>query len=265
MTPTQREAAVELLRQSLSAEGFSKVEAIRNLESVLAEMENGNASRDPKRYWFVFYGNPSEPSQWVWRYEGHHISLTFGNKNGRLISSTPQFLGTNPAEVKMGSLKGQRVLGPQQDLGFQMVESLSAAQQATAILSKDAPSDILTTSARKASIEGDLGLRFHQLTASQKVIFKKLLASHYSVQNIPEQKRRLAAISKEEFNDLTFVWLGPVDRRGKHYYRIQGKSFLVEYDNTQSDGNHVHTVWRDFAGDFGQDVLAEHYVHEHSK
>ena len=58
--------------------------------------------------------------------------------------------------------------------------------------------------------------------------------------------------------DLNFTWAGSSEPGQRHYYRLAGPRFLVEYDNTQNDGNHVHSVWRDFNGDFGRDVLAEH-------
>jgi hypothetical protein len=94
---------------------------------------------------------------------------------------------------------------------------------------------------------------------AQRNLLFDLIRAHAEVQSEAEQKRRMALIDKEGVDHLVFAWMGPVQRRGGHYYRIQGPSFLIEYDNTQNDANHIHAVWRDFAGDFGPDVLAEHY------
>ena len=263
MNEPQKEAARNLLKGTLSTEGLAKVEAIRDLEVTLKSMENGNPGRDPSKYWFVFFGKPTDEQPWVWRYEGHHCSLTFGNHKGTQVSSTPQFLGSNPAEVKIdGPKKGLRVLGAEQDLGFKLVESLSPDQLSKAVLDKVAPSDIITTTSRKAAIEGHLGVPFAELTPSQKKTLVALIDVHSSVQSKSEQaRRRTSALS--DAGSIVFAWIGPVSRAGRHYYRIQSKSFLIEYDNTQTDGNHIHTVWRDFNGDFGEDVLAEHYAEGH--
>ncbi len=263
MSDPQRAAAVKLLKAALSAEGYTKVEAIRQLEPVLAEMENGNKERDPNRYWFVFFGSPGSDAPWVWRYEGHHVSLTFGNQKGAMVSSTPQFLGSNPAQVLSGPHKGERVLAMEQDLGFKVVESLSPAQSTKAILEREAPTDIITAAARNAAIDGHLGVPYGDLRNDQKRLLMELIRAHAEIQTKSEQKRRLDAVAKEGLDNIVFAWIGPIDRHARHYYRIQGNTFLIEFDNTQSDGNHIHTVWRDFKGDFGEDALAEHYAEDH--
>jgi hypothetical protein len=74
---------------------------------------------------------------------------------------------------------------------------------------------------------------------------------------------RTAKLQKAGIDKIAFAWAGPVDKGQKHYYRIQGPTFLVELDNSQNDGNHIHSVWRDFNGDFGRDVLREHIAAFH--
>jgi hypothetical protein len=71
------------------------------------------------------------------------------------------------------------------------------------------------------------------------------------------------AVKKAGLANLHFAWLGSSDRGKGQYYRIQGPTFLIEYDNTQNNANHVHSVWRDFKGDFGLDMLASHYQQFH--
>jgi hypothetical protein len=75
----------------------------------------------------------------------------------------------------------------------------------------------------------------------------------------PLAARRRAALEQTDLGQVTFAWAGSMQQGEAHYYRIQGPSFLVEYDNTQNGANHIHTVWRDFDGDFGRDLLREHY------
>lgn len=263
MTAIQRNAATALLKSALSNEGFRKVQAIRELENVLREMENGNTGRDPERYWFVFFGEPSSANSWVWRYEGHHVSLTFGSKDGVIDSSTPQFLGSNPAEVKSGPKVGTRILKEEQDMAYKFVEMLNADQIRKAVISKDAPNEIATASSRKAAIENRSGIMYTDLEGPQKAALMNLVATHARVQTPEEQKRRLSQFGKGKMGNIVFAWMGSTLRGQRHYYRIMGDSFIIEYDNTQNDANHIHTVWRDRKEDFGGDALAEHYAHSH--
>jgi hypothetical protein len=69
-----------------------------------------------------------------------------------------------------------------------------------------------------------------------------------------------ASDSSSGLEQIRFGWAGAIARGRPHYYRIQGPLFLIEYDASQNDGNHVHTVWRDFSGDFGRDLLRQHYA-----
>jgi hypothetical protein len=252
----QRRAGEALLRSALSRVGYEKVETIRALETTLREMEGGNLGRDTARYSFLFFGEPSDVQPWAWRYEGHHLSLTFAYRDGKMIASTPQFLGSNPALNA-----GKRVLGREQDLAFALLESLTPAQLAKAHLGEDAPADIVTGNVRRAAIEGRLGVPISELSVEQRKMLMDLLGAHAEVQSEKESQRRMKAVAAER--DLVFAWMGPLERRARHYYRIQGRDLVVEYDNTQPDGNHVHTVWRSLAEDFGGDALVEHYERGH--
>jgi hypothetical protein len=76
---------------------------------------------------------------------------------------------------------------------------------------------------------------------------------------------RLEKIQKAGIEKVHFAWAGEAERRKPHYYRVQGPTFLIEYDNTQNNANHIHSVWRDFAGDFGRDLLREHIKSDHAQ
>ena len=259
LSAPQRAKGQELLRAALSASGYTKIEQIRLLEDTLRAMES-NPGRDKEAYWFVFFGDPDAQKPWSWRYEGHHLSLTFTMSGGKVQSTTPQFLGTNPAEVRSGPSKGQRVLAKEQDLVYVLIESLDSSQLKEAMVSPTPPSDILTTNKRKAEIEGRSGLPKSKMSTSQRTALLALVDAHADVQVEAIQKARMDRANDE---DLVFAWMGPTTRGKPHYYRIQGRTFLIEFDNTQNDGNHIHAVWRDFEGDFGEDALREHYEHGH--
>ena len=260
LTPEQAELATALLKTSLSDAGMKRVETIKGLEDVLKAQENNNPGRDKRLYTFTFFGEPTMQGKWGWRYEGHHVSLNFTYNNGALISSTPQFFGSNPAEVRTGPQKGLRALPQEDDLGFAMLNSLTDDQKAKAILTTNAPGDIVTTNTRKAAIQSNAGLAYKDLTSSQKASLMKLLRVYAESQTPPEAKRRWGRV---ENDSIVFAWMGGTKPGTGHYYRIQGSKVLVEFDNTQHDANHIHSVWRDFDGDFGEDVLAEHYAQFH--
>lgn len=265
MTDAQQRAARDLLRASLSQPGFEKVSTIRRLEDTLREIEKGAGPiRDTELFYFTVFGEPSERGPWAWRYEGHHVSLHWTMIDGRVIASTPQFLGSNPAEVREGPLKGTRVLRVEEDLGRELVRSLTPEQRAQAVLSDRAPADILTSNQRKAAIQDDLGIAYSALTPSQQGVLQTLIQEYAAVQRPEVARARLERLRAAGMERIKFAWMGGLEKGQGHYYRIQGPTFLIEYDNTQNNANHIHTVWRDFQGDFGLDLLAEHYrAHRH--
>ncbi|HZO87402.1 MAG TPA: DUF3500 domain-containing protein [Chthonomonadaceae bacterium] len=260
MRPSQREVAYSLLRVGLSQKGLAKAAAIRQLENVLREIEQGKGPvRDPDLYFVTIFGEPSEKGVWGWRYEGHHISLHWTLLRGKVIASTPQFLGANPAEVRDGPLRGTRVLAAEEDLARALVKSLDAAQRQEAILSDTAPPDIITRAERKVSILEHRGLAYPQMNSEQQGLLLELIHEYVSAQASIMARQRLDRVRRGGLENIKFAWMGGLERGQGHYYRIQGPAFLIEYDCTQNDANHIHTVWRDFNGDFGADLLERHY------
>lgn len=259
LEPKEQKAALELLKSSLSESGYAKAEAIRTqIEPALRDLEN-NPGRDLGLYYYTLFGKPTAKGKWAWRYEGHHVSLSFTYLDGRLVSTTPQFLGSNPADVQSGPSKGMRALAKEEDIGRELVKSLTEKQRAEAILSDTAPAEILTSNLRKASILEDKGISFGAMTDEQKRNLQDLVKLFANVQKPDQAKARLEKIEKSGWEKLRFAWMGSLQKGEGHYYRIQGPTFLIEYDNTQNRANHIHTVWRDFSGDFGLDALEEHY------
>jgi len=260
MKPEQQKLAQALLLVGLSKSGFRKIEAIRQLEYVLKDIEKGTGpTRDPDLYYFTVFGEPGPKGAWGFRYEGHHVSLHWTSINGKIIASSPQFLGSNPGEVRSGPQKGTRVLAAEEDLGRALVKALNPDQRKEAIISDKAPGDILSTASRKAALLDDKGIPYAQLTKEQQGLFLTLLEEYAHVQIEEIAKQRLEAVHKAGMDTIKFAWMGGIEKGEPHYYRIQGTTFLVEYDNTQNDANHIHSVWRDFKGDFGVDLLALHY------
>jgi hypothetical protein len=261
MTEAQRKAATDLLRSGLSEKGYHKAETIRGLEELLKEIEQGRGpTRDTELYYVSIFGTPGDKGVWGWRYEGHHLSFNWTIVDGKAIASTPQFLGSNPAEVRQeGKFKGARVLAAEEDLARALLKSLTPDQLTDALLSDKAPADVLTSNQRQAAIQEDRGVAYAKLTSAQRGMLKAVINEVAETQNPELARARIQRLTKAGFETIKFAWMGGLERGEPHYYRIQGKTFLIELDNTQNSANHVHLVWRDFNGDFGRDLLAEHY------
>ena len=222
----------------------------------------GGFVRDPSVYFFTVFGQPSTTGNWGWRVEGHHISLHFAVANG-VVSSTPSFAGSNPAEVRDGAEKGKRVLANLEDTGRALVMALDEKQRATAILPGAAPNEIITNNQLDIKPLSPDGLRASAMTGTQRDLLNKLIDAYAGLMAPDVAAARLAKIKAAGVENIGFVWAGPVERGAQHYYRVQGPTFLIEFDNTQNNGNHVHSVWRDFNGDFGRDLLREHIKTAH--
>ncbi|MDA1369879.1 MAG: DUF3500 domain-containing protein [Proteobacteria bacterium] len=260
MTEAERRAAEQLLQTFFSAKGYQKSEAVRGLEAVLAEIEvNGRFDRDPELYYLTVFGTPGMDTQWALRYEGHHQAFNWTFVRGMGIASSPQFFGSNPAEVRAGPKLGTRVLHAEEDLARDLVTSLDSTQAAQAILLMDAPRDIFTGAEKEITALDDVGVSFAALNSRQKRLLISIIEELTSTQPSAIAEQRMAMIREDGMDSIKFVWIGSTERGDAHYYRVQGPGFLIEYDNTQNNANHVHLVWRDFAGDFGRDLLRMHY------
>jgi hypothetical protein len=263
MAPYQKHLASALLSAGLSQSGYMKAVTIMSLEEVLKMMEKDSGERrNPEKYYFSIFGTPSDDGTWGYRVEGHHVSQNFTVVRGKVVDA-PAFFGDNPAEVRVGPRAGLRTLAAEEDLGRDLISSLDAEQKKTAIVEAVAPKDILTTNSRKAALQGQAnGIVASKLNAKQ---FDKLMAllGEY-VNNVPPQMAAAREdLIKKAGKNIYFAWSGGINKGEPHYYRIQTSSFLIEYDDTQDNANHIHSVWREFTGDWGEDLLKDHYQQSH--
>lgn len=266
MDAGQRAMAEALLSAGLSQSGYTKVANILSLEPVLKVMEkDAGGRRDAAGYFFSIFGQPSQTETWGWRFEGHHVALNYTVVKGQAIASSPTFFGANPAEIKDAGRKGFRALAREEDMGRELLQSLDAKQKTEALIDPTAPKDILTSNKLKVEPIDPKGIVSSKLNKKQLELLMGLIAEYTG--NMPEDVgiARMGAVKKAGVANIHFAWLGGVDRSQPHYYRIQGPTFLVEYDNTQNNSNHIHSVWRDYRGDFGLDVLSAHYQRFHQR
>lgn len=261
MTEDQRKLATALLRSGLSNHGYGTANTIISLETILRELEGPNSRmvRDPGLYYFSIFGKPEPKGTWGWRVEGHHLSVNFTIVKGEHVAGTPSFFGSNPAEVRQGPRKGLRALAAEEDSGRKLIKALTDEQRAMAIFDKTAPKDIITMAERRVKPLEQKGIPAGRLNAEQKQLLMELIQA-YVGRNRPEfAKEDLRKIQQAGTERIYFAWAGGTESGEGHYYRVQGPTFLLEYDNTQNNANHIHAVWRDFANDFGEDLLKKHY------
>jgi hypothetical protein len=264
MSEPQRALARELLKSGLSQRGYATATSIMDLETILKALEeNGQLVRDPERYFFSVFGTPAGKGAWGWRVDGHHVSLHFTIVDGLVASGTPTFFGTNPAEVRSGPKQGLRILAPEEDAGRALLQALDPAQRGKAVINQTAPGDIVTMN--KVPIEPlqPAGVVAGELSAAQRELLMRVIDAYTSLMASDIAADRMSKIRKAGLDKIGFAWAGEGERGKKHYYRVQGPTFLIEYDNTQNDANHVHSVWRDFDGDFGRDLLRDHVRSAH--
>ncbi len=261
-----RDALHRLLQAALSSRGYLETTGILELEGILMELQSrpGRPAthRDPGLYTFAFHGPPDSAEPWSFRLEGHHLSLNFTYLGAQPVGATPLFLGSQPHRVAAGPRAGWQVLGGRERLGFDLVRSLDEEQRAQAVLPGDAPGDILLGPGRDRLAGEPLGIRADALTADQRQRLWFLVSEFIEVlepARALEELERVRAV----LDELRFVWMGPIDPRSRHYYRVQGPHFVLEYDSTSPDGDHVHTVWRDLERDFGRDPLRLHRERDH--
>jgi hypothetical protein len=263
MTDAQRETAMQLLDSALSEKGKLKATQIMSLESILAEMEKDPVKRDSGRYFFAVFGTPGDPKGWGWRAEGHHLSVNLTFVDGKGISVTPSFMGSNPGEVREGPKKGLRVLAAEEDLARTLTLTLLAAGKKDVIFSDKPPAEILSFENRKATALEPVGVISSDLTGIQRSALLTLL-SEYTGRYRPEiSATDMAKIKAAGIEKIRFGWAGGTKPGEAYYYRIQGPTFLMEAANTQNNANHVHATWRSFDGDFGRDLLGEHFQGDH--
>lgn len=265
----QKKIAFDLLAACLSERGTQKVKDIIQLEGILRQLEgrgDNDRYRDPGKYYFTLFGKPLPNSVWGWRIEGHHISLNFSAQNNQLVSGTPGFLGANPAIVPNGPHKGKEALKEETDAAIALLHALNKQQLSKAVISEKALTEIITFASRKAVIDHPQGIYYSELNKEQQALLLQLTEVYIHRYTKLFADDMIKEIKEAGIDKLQFAWAGAQQKGSTdgYYYRIQGPTIIIEYDNTQNNANHVHSVLRDLKHDFGGDELAEHYRKDHA-
>jgi hypothetical protein len=256
MTEKQKKAALALVAAGTSASGDRQALTIMSLEAILHDLEKGGAMvRNPQWYFFSVFGTPAKTGRWGWRVEGHHLSLNFTIDGGQVVAATPAFFGANPANVMSGPRKGLRTLPRAEDLALDLFKSLDPDQRKVAYRAKNF-GEAKETSTRPVEVGAPEGLAAAKMTETQRGVLMKLVAS-YAQRMAPDiGAEQLKEVHKAGVEKIHFAYAGGTKQGQPHTYRVQGPTFVIEFLNTQTDGsgnpaNHIHSVWRNMAGDFG--------------
>jgi hypothetical protein len=230
----------------------------------MVEGKSGGLYRDPELYYVTIFGDPVADSVWGWRVEGHHLSVNYLVSNGEYVSFAPSFFGANPATVPDDVPKaGLRILSGEEDIARILVKSMDSKTREKAVFSEQAPADIVTRWEPRVRMDDPVGAPFSEMDESSRSRFGDLLNLYLGRMPRDVADERMNRIEKEGKKHIHFAWAGSLEPGKPHYYRMHGPSFLIEYDNVQNGANHIHTVWRDFNGDWGEDLLREHYATSH--
>lgn len=272
LSAEQRVKAHHLIQAGLSSQGYLKASGIMQLDEVLLHLSGQDKSDKPmfglRYYWLSFLGEPSAEKPWGWQLDGHHLALNFAVA-GKEVAFTPTFMGADPHEVRDGLHAGWRVLGAEDDKGLALMRSLRPEQQRKAMLSTNAPADVITGPGRDKALQQFEGLRFSELDADQKALLVMLVEEYVHNYRHDLAHEQMDRIRRAGWEEVYFGWAGPIGPSAPYYYRVHGPTLLIEFDNNfppgRRDGpiNHVHSVFRDPQNDYGEDLLKKHYEQSH--
>lgn len=259
----QRAAVLQLLQSAMSGKGLLKSRQIMMLEDVLAKREKRPGLRDPEKYWMTIFGTPGDANGWGWKFEGHHLSVNLTLLGDR-VALAPSFFGCHPAEVREGEHQGLRILADEEDVARKLAGDLWESGFEEAILRDKPPREILTGEERRVKPLTVVGVAEARMSKQQQSRLRDLIRVYLERYRPELAEAEFAAIEQAGIDKVHFAWAGSLEKGEAWYYRVQGPTFLLEAANSQNQANHIHAVWRKFGGDFGRDLLGEHYRHGHA-
>lgn len=277
LSDKSRLAFHRVLSAMLSSQGYLKTTSIMALDDILNALYQQSFDEgkiDQKllkqmqalkwaygNYFVSVWGKPDTKIPWGLNFGGHHMALSL-TSDGKNITMSPYFIGTDPSEVKFGKYAGLRVLSKEEDYGFMLINALTDAQKSVAILKQAVPQDIITSPQAKQRITSYYGIAAKEFDETQMTLFKLLIQEYTHNFEHGKAHQLMEKIFKSGIEKVYFAWVGSLDNNKPHYYIINGPDFLIEYDNVgfQNDGNHIHAILREKGNDFGEDILKQHYL-----
>ncbi len=256
LTEPQRALALAMMRRGLSDLGWKTIEGVFALDGLLGKAQ-------PDRYNALWYdvlvlGDPASPP-WGVRLEGHHLSLQWMT-DGTSISVTPMFVGAAPFTVKGGALDGFAPLGRERELAFVLWGLLTPEQRAKARIGPDAPGDIVGVPGGANRLKDPVGIEAMHMTRQQRDALWALIRVASNRLAAPLDAAEVARWRAASMDAVRFAWMGGDDPTQRHYFRITGGDFAMEFDCT-TGVDHVHWAWHDFTHDHGDAFFAHAKEH----
>ena len=261
MGPVSQRLAHRLMASGLSEGGYATAATVMGLENVLDAREGWrrgydgrtipHRGRDPQLYFVSVFGDPGAGA-WGWRVGGHHVALNYTLAADGGVSASPLFLGANPALTRLVGPGVLRPLAAEEDLARELLDTLAPDQRKAATLADEAPGDILQRNLPMIRPGPSEGLAGSGMLPQQRDLLAGLLRQYLGRLPGPVADLQAARVLGERLEAVHFGWAGSPEPGRPHYYRLQGPRLHIEYDNVQNGANHVHSVWRDPEGDFGQ-------------
>jgi hypothetical protein len=269
MTDAQRDAAIGMLRASLSAQGLEKTRSVMRLNGYLAELLPERADEYGEgRYWLTVMGEPSATQPWGWQLDGHHLVVNYFVLGDQVVM-TPTFMGSEPVSATSGRYAGTVVLQEEERKGLALMQSLDALQRVKATIGDAKTRNNALAQAYRDNLVLDYaGIQGSELTPSQRTLLIDLVAEYVGNMRDGHARIRMEEVTAH-LDDTHFAWIGEVGPEAVFYYRIQSPVILIEFDHQTPVAlpgprvptkSHVHTVVRTPNGnDYGKDLLRQHY------
>ena len=256
VSPETRRLALGLLRASTSASGYRKAVDIMALQGVLQRLNGGPGSFDPDLYYVSVFGTPGART-WGWRFEGHHLSRHFTVVDGTLVAE-PFFLGAWP--TRAGSAyrsvaRGERTMPREEDAAREIVLLLDGRLRRQVVFSDESLTDHLTQNAATVRPLDRFGVLTADLPSAAQRRVNELIRTYLANHPPAIARDALRRVERAGIQRTRFGWAGSTRPGVPQYYRLQGPTFLLEFDNSRDSGTHIHSVWRDFERDFGRHLL----------
>ncbi len=276
MNAKQKELVFAILKEGLSARGLQKTKDIMTMEAYLATLVPEVKALGGEKYWFTFYGTPSDMEPYGWQIEGHHLIINYFVLGDQVVM-TPTFMGSEPNHIDSGEHKGLRTFEVEERKGLNFYLSLNRKQKEKATFFHKKDYDFNRSEAfRDNEIIATTGIAAKELSKKQKNALLDLIAEY--VNNITEGQAKIKMEDvRHHLNETHFTWVQGDKTDGPFYYRIHSPVVLIEFDHQtpvfvydESNPNsgpvktHIHTVVRTPNGnDYGKDLLKEHLEKDH--
>jgi Protein of unknown function (DUF3500) len=267
MSPAQREAALALVRESLSAQGFQTARDVMRLNELVLAITGSHAEYGEWLYWMSVMGTPSADGPWGWQIDGHHLIVNCFVLGDQIVM-TPMFLGSEPVAADEGPYAGTRVFQAEEQGGLAIMRALTPEQRRRATIGAELPGELFTAAFRDNLELKYEGIRGDVLSSGQQRLLLDVLETYIGRIRPGHAAVRLDEV-KQHFAETHFAWMGGADEESVFYYRIHSPVILIEFDhqrgiafdNDAPSRHHIHTVVRTPNGnDYGRDLLRQHHA-----